>query len=86
MLMKEDKERYTLALFTFNKGITEIPEELVDETHPIQYKPFDNFGLAWYYLSGASSMAHGTAKPYSRPDQRPTSCCMRSICTNETVP
>ncbi|KAK6804346.1 hypothetical protein RDI58_002130 [Solanum bulbocastanum] len=64
VLMKEDKQRYTLALFTFNKGITDIPEELVDETHPIQYRPFDNFGLACYYLSGASSMTHGTAKPY----------------------
>lgn len=64
MLLKEEKQRYTLALFTFNKGITDIPEELVDETHPLQYKPFDNFGLAWYYLSGANSMIHSTAKAY----------------------
>ncbi|XP_009621185.1 probable 2-oxoglutarate-dependent dioxygenase AOP1 [Nicotiana tomentosiformis] len=64
VLLKEEKQRYTLALFTFNKGITDIPEELVDETHPLQYKPFDNFGLAWYYLSGANSMIHSTAKAY----------------------
>ncbi|XP_059312976.1 2-oxoglutarate-dependent dioxygenase AOP2-like [Lycium ferocissimum] len=64
VLLKGDKQRYTLALFTFNKGITDIPDELVDETHPLQYKPFDNFGLAWYYLSGANSMIHSTAKAY----------------------
>ncbi|TMW97670.1 hypothetical protein EJD97_005179 [Solanum chilense] len=64
VLMKEDKERYTLALFTYNKGITDIPEELVDETHPLQYKPFDNFDLVMYYSTGASPMAYGTAKPY----------------------
>lgn len=62
--MKADKPRYCLAQFSFNHGITDIPEELVDVEHPLQFKPFDNFGLARFYLSGATSMTESTAKAY----------------------
>ncbi|XP_057808394.1 deoxypodophyllotoxin synthase-like [Salvia miltiorrhiza] len=64
VIMKADKPRYCMALFSFNYGITTIPEELVDEEHPLQFKPFDNFGLARFYLSGAAPMTESTAKAY----------------------
>ncbi|KAL3649420.1 hypothetical protein CASFOL_005823 [Castilleja foliolosa] len=64
VVMKADKPRYCLALFSFNHGTTHIPEELVDLDHPLQYEPFDNFGLARFYLSGAAQMTESTAKAY----------------------
>lgn len=62
--MEADKPRYCLAMFSFNHGMTHIPEELVDSDHPLQFKPFDNFGLAWFYLSGVTDMTGSTAKAY----------------------
>ncbi|CAA2945093.1 probable 2-oxoglutarate-dependent dioxygenase AOP1 [Olea europaea subsp. europaea] len=64
VVMKGDRERYCLALFSFNHGTTNIPEELVDSDHPLQFSPFDNFGLAWFYLSGATQMTESSAKAY----------------------
>ncbi|CAA0842718.1 2-oxoglutarate (2OG) and Fe(II)-dependent oxygenase superfamily protein [Striga hermonthica] len=64
VFMKGDQPRYCLALFSFNRGTTYIPEELVDSDHPLQYKAFDNFGLARFYLSGATQMTESTAKAY----------------------
>ncbi|GFP80926.1 probable 2-oxoglutarate-dependent dioxygenase aop1 [Phtheirospermum japonicum] len=64
VVMEGDKPRYCLALFSFNHGATHIPEELVDSDHPLQYGPFDNFGLARFYLSGAAQMTESTAKAY----------------------
>ncbi|XP_030526400.1 2-oxoglutarate-dependent dioxygenase AOP2-like [Rhodamnia argentea] len=44
---KED--RYSLALFSFNNGTLQVPEELVDDDHPLKYKPFDHLGLLRFY-------------------------------------
>lgn len=32
-----------MGLFSFNGKTVQIPEELVDEQHPLQYKSFDHF-------------------------------------------
>ncbi|KAK6162598.1 hypothetical protein DH2020_002439 [Rehmannia glutinosa] len=66
VIMKGDKTRYCLALFSFNHGTTHIPEELVDSEHPLQFKPFDNFGLIHFYLNRASAvqMTESSAKAY----------------------
>ena len=32
-----------MGLFTFSGKTVQIPEELVDEQHPLRYKPFDHF-------------------------------------------
>ncbi|KAL3814980.1 hypothetical protein ACJIZ3_016248 [Penstemon smallii] len=64
VIMKGDKPRYCLALFSFNHGITVIPEELVDSDHPLQFNPFDNFGLARFYLTAVTQMTESTAKAY----------------------
>ncbi|CAA2945094.1 probable 2-oxoglutarate-dependent dioxygenase AOP1 [Olea europaea subsp. europaea] len=64
VIMKEDKERYCLALFSFNHGTTNIPKELVDSDHPLQFNPFDNFGLVHFYLNSATQMSESSAKAY----------------------
>lgn len=32
-----------MGLFEYYDGLLHVPEELVDEKHPLKYKPFDNF-------------------------------------------
>ncbi|XP_050384738.1 probable 2-oxoglutarate-dependent dioxygenase AOP1 [Argentina anserina] len=48
VIMKEKKTRYSMGLFAFNNGILQVPEELVDEKHPLMYKPFDHMGFLLY--------------------------------------
>lgn len=91
--MKADKPRYCLAMFSFNHGIINIPEELVDTEHPLQFKPFDHFELARFYLSGATSMTESTAKAYcgvsawmiDRQKKSVLSACMLSVCLSACV-
>ena len=53
--MNENKDRYSLVLFTFLKGVIHVPEELVDEEqYPLQYKPIGNFGYNRFFTSEES--------------------------------
>ena len=47
--MKGTKERYTVGIFAFPNGMKEPPKELVDDKHPLKFKPFDHSGLLQYY-------------------------------------
>ncbi|XP_004308478.1 PREDICTED: 2-oxoglutarate-dependent dioxygenase AOP3-like [Fragaria vesca subsp. vesca] len=38
----EDAVRYSVLLFTFHNGIITVPKELIDEEHPLKYKPLNN--------------------------------------------
>lgn len=49
MIDEKHDDRYSLAQFSFGNGIVEVPKELVDEEHPLQYKPFDHIGLLRFY-------------------------------------
>ncbi|KAK9269103.1 hypothetical protein L1049_000872 [Liquidambar formosana] len=40
-----NESRYSMGLFSFSKMLTQAPEELVDEQHPLLFKPFDCMGL-----------------------------------------
>ncbi|PIN09638.1 Iron/ascorbate family oxidoreductase [Handroanthus impetiginosus] len=47
---KKGKEtRYTIALFSFLRKMVEVPEELVDDEHPLQFKPFVHVDLLKFY-------------------------------------
>ncbi|XP_008227261.1 PREDICTED: probable inactive 2-oxoglutarate-dependent dioxygenase AOP2 [Prunus mume] len=37
-----NKTRYSIGMFTFNNGIFQVPEELVDDSHPLLYNAFDS--------------------------------------------
>lgn len=51
VVMSESEPRYSVGLFSFIKGIIEVPEKLVDEKNPLRFKPFENFGLLRYFLT-----------------------------------
>ncbi|PON77946.1 Oxoglutarate/iron-dependent dioxygenase [Parasponia andersonii] len=54
VIMKENKDRYSIVLFSFIKGVIHVPEELVDEEHPLQYKPIDCMGYEVFRSSKES--------------------------------
>ncbi|XP_019427007.1 PREDICTED: probable 2-oxoglutarate-dependent dioxygenase AOP1 [Lupinus angustifolius] len=43
VIMNAKNTRYSMGLFSFNGKTLQIPEEVVDEQHPLLYKPFDHF-------------------------------------------
>lgn len=50
-----EEVRYALGMFSFLSGIIEVPEELIDEEHPLQYKSFDHQDLLRFYVSNNDS-------------------------------
>lgn len=72
VIMKGDKPRYSFALFSTTKDTIETPKELVDDEHPLQFKPFDYMGLLQFYTEDVSRMAVCTIKDY----------CGISVCNN----
>lgn len=70
--MKGDKPRYSFALFSTTKDTIETPKELVDDEHPLQFKPFDYMGLLQFYTEDVSRMAVCTIKDY----------CGITVCNN----
>ncbi|KAI9161061.1 hypothetical protein LWI28_014086 [Acer negundo] len=49
--MEGEEVRYALGMFAFLNGMIQTPEELIDDEHPLQYKPFDHQGLLQFYQS-----------------------------------
>ncbi|KAF5465761.1 hypothetical protein F2P56_015739 [Juglans regia] len=41
VMMTENETRHSLGLFAFNDGVISVPAELVDEEHPLRYKPLN---------------------------------------------
>ncbi|KAF5188953.1 2-oxoglutarate-dependent dioxygenase AOP2 [Thalictrum thalictroides] len=42
VMMTGDDVRYSMAFFSFKEGMLQIPDEMVDEEHPLLYKPFNH--------------------------------------------
>nr|XP_043618728.1 probable 2-oxoglutarate-dependent dioxygenase AOP1 [Erigeron canadensis] len=49
VVMEGDEYRYSIGIFTYHKGIIQVPEELVDEDHPRKFNSFDHFGYLDFY-------------------------------------
>ncbi|KAM6602186.1 hypothetical protein CsatA_021795 [Cannabis sativa] len=62
VVMSGRKARYSTGLFTYHEGVIHIPNELVDHQHPLQFKPFNHYGLLNYFSS--SITAHSSSKAY----------------------
>ncbi|KAK8525004.1 hypothetical protein V6N13_015998 [Hibiscus sabdariffa] len=60
VMMTGDKARYSAGLFSIPKAgyIIKAPDELVDEEHPLLFKPFDHVEfLRFYYTEGGQKSA-----------------------------
>ncbi|CAI9089985.1 OLC1v1024645C1 [Oldenlandia corymbosa var. corymbosa] len=64
VIMREKEARYTLGTFSFHKGTIQIPKELVDDEHPLLYKPFNVEGLLEYYGTEEGQQAPDLLKAY----------------------
>ncbi|PON66362.1 Oxoglutarate/iron-dependent dioxygenase [Parasponia andersonii] len=62
VVMSGTKPRYSLGLFSYHDGTIEIPHELIDEQHPLQFRSFDHYGLLNYFSTAPN--AESTAKAY----------------------
>jgi isopenicillin N synthase-like dioxygenase len=53
VMMSGNEARYSTGLFSIPKGghIVKAPEELVDEEHPLLFKPYDHVEFLKYYYS-----------------------------------
>ncbi|PNX70698.1 2-oxoglutarate-dependent dioxygenase, partial [Trifolium pratense] len=53
IMMSGNEARYSTGLFSIPKGgyIIKAPEELVDEEHPLLFKPYDHVEFLKYYYS-----------------------------------
>ena len=64
--MSGNEARYSVGLFSIPKGgyIVKAPEELVDEDHPLLFKPFDHVQFLGFYYSEAGQRAQSALKTY----------------------
>ncbi|XP_065868971.1 probable 2-oxoglutarate-dependent dioxygenase AOP1 [Euphorbia lathyris] len=64
VIMKGKVDRYSMGLFAFNSGIIETPEELIDEEHPLMYKPLNHIGLLHFYRTEEGYKSECPLKAY----------------------
>ncbi|GLT54213.1 hypothetical protein SLA2020_274310 [Shorea laevis] len=64
VIMSGNETRYSLGLFSFSNGIVQVPEELVDDEHPLQYKPFDHTGLLHFFRTDEGYKSKCPIKAY----------------------
>lgn len=49
--LESEEVRYSVGLFSFLTGLVKAPKELIDEDHPLQYKPFEHQQLIDLFYS-----------------------------------
>lgn len=67
VMMNGDEDRYSIALFSNPKpGCTMIkaPDEMVDEDHPLLFKPFDYFQFLDFFYSDAGRTSPNALMEY----------------------
>ncbi|KAL5575735.1 hypothetical protein UlMin_017434 [Ulmus minor] len=64
VVVSGSEDRYSLAQFSFGDGIVEVPKELVDDEHPLKYKPFDHLGLLRFFAENAYKKLNSPIKAY----------------------
>ncbi|CAK9146217.1 unnamed protein product [Ilex paraguariensis] len=64
VILREKKTRYTVGVFAYNTGTTDIPQEMVDDEHPLQFRSFDNMGLLQSYFDNPTRLSEETARSY----------------------
>ncbi|KZV30823.1 hypothetical protein F511_37020 [Dorcoceras hygrometricum] len=66
VMMKGSVARYSIGLFSVPKEgyIIKAPEEMVDEEHPLLFKPFDHVKFLGFYYSEAGQRSPAALKAY----------------------
>ncbi|PIN09639.1 Iron/ascorbate family oxidoreductase [Handroanthus impetiginosus] len=65
VIMEGSEERYSLGLFSFIKDQKiQVPEELVDDDHPLQFKPFDHYKFIHFYYTDEGKRSTCPIKAY----------------------
>ncbi|XP_024030478.1 probable 2-oxoglutarate-dependent dioxygenase AOP1 [Morus notabilis] len=64
VVVSGNEDRYSLAQFSFGDGMVEVPEELVDEQHPLKYKPFNHLGFLGFFAENAYKRLECPIKAY----------------------
>ncbi|XP_038693089.1 probable 2-oxoglutarate-dependent dioxygenase AOP1 [Tripterygium wilfordii] len=64
VIMKSKETRYSIGLFSFNRGITSVPEELIDDLHPLQFKPFNMYDYLRFHKSDEGKRVNGSIKAF----------------------
>ncbi|KAK3410997.1 probable 2-oxoglutarate-dependent dioxygenase AOP1 [Eucalyptus grandis] len=66
VMMSGNRARYSAGLFTVPKGgyIVKAPNELVDEEHPLLFKPFDHVEFLDFYYTETGQRAKSALKAY----------------------
>lgn len=66
VMMSGDMARYSIGLFSIPKGgyMIKAPDELVDEAHPLLFKPFDHVQFLGFYYTEAGQKAESALKAY----------------------
>lgn len=66
VMMSGSESRYSVGLFSIPKAgyIIKAPEELVDEEHPLLFKPFDHVKFLGFYYTEAGQKCESALKTY----------------------
>ncbi|XP_002517541.2 probable 2-oxoglutarate-dependent dioxygenase AOP1.2 [Ricinus communis] len=66
VMMTGNEARYSCGLFSIPKAgyIVKAPEELIDEEHPLLFKPFDHVEFLGFYYTEAGQRAQSALKAY----------------------
>ncbi|GMI93851.1 hypothetical protein like AT1G52820 [Hibiscus trionum] len=66
VMMTGDKARYSAGLFSIPKGgyIIKAPDEVVDEEHPLLFKPFDHVEFLGFYYTAAGQKSESALKDF----------------------
>ncbi|XP_060183182.1 deoxypodophyllotoxin synthase-like [Lycium barbarum] len=64
VMVRETEPRYTLAQFSYIDGMIVIPEELVDEKHPMRFLPFNNLELLDFFAEHVDDQMEYTVRAF----------------------
>uniref|UniRef100_A0A2P2MPC6 Fe2OG dioxygenase domain-containing protein n=1 Tax=Rhizophora mucronata TaxID=61149 RepID=A0A2P2MPC6_RHIMU len=62
--MRGKEERFSVGLFSYQRGTIQVPKELIDEEHPLRFKPFDHFEFMRYFASHPNLPVASTLEAY----------------------
>ncbi|KAL6279747.1 hypothetical protein ACE6H2_016628 [Prunus campanulata] len=78
--LRENEVRYSFVLLSINKGVIQVPDELVDKEHPLRYKPLNH--LEFLRAQKDAGETEETLDKYAVELQEVTKYLWKLICEN----